>query len=71
MVLLIELISVILLLQATETLFRMAAWRGLVQPVPFGQVLIFSASIATLLYFYRGHQTKRDSMFGLLRSASL
>lgn len=52
---------------ATETLFRMAAWRGLVRPVPYGQVLIFSASIAALLYFYRGHQTKRDSMYSLLR----
>jgi len=54
--------------QATETLFRMAAWRGLVRPVPYGQVLIFSASITTLLYFYRGRKTKRDSLYGLLRS---
>ncbi|GFG31327.1 hypothetical protein Cfor_12887 [Coptotermes formosanus] len=52
---------------ATETLFRMAAWRGLVRPVPYGQVLIFSASIAALLYVYRGHQTKRDSVYSLLR----
>lgn len=52
---------------ATETLFRMAAWRGLVQPVPYGQVLIFAAAMTALLYFYRGRQTKRDSMFSLLR----
>lgn len=46
----------------------MAAWRGLVHPVPYGQVLIFAAAMTALLYFYRGRQTKRDSMFSLLRS---
>jgi hypothetical protein len=53
--------------QATETLFRMAAWRGLVQPIPYGQVLIFTASMTALIYFYKGHQTKRDAMYSLLR----
>jgi hypothetical protein len=62
------LICLFSLVQATETLFRMAAWRGLVQPVPYGQVLIFATGVTALLYFYRGRQNKRDSMFSLLRS---
>ncbi|XP_021928347.1 transmembrane protein 135-like isoform X2 [Zootermopsis nevadensis] len=52
---------------ATETLFHMAAWRGLVRPVPYGQVLIFSTFMTALIYFYKGHQTKRDAMYNLLR----
>ncbi|XP_069691994.1 transmembrane protein 135-like [Periplaneta americana] len=52
---------------ATETLFRMAAWRGLVRPIPHGQVLIFATSMTALLYFYKGRKAKRDSIYGLLR----
>ncbi|PSN30243.1 hypothetical protein C0J52_23750 [Blattella germanica] len=52
---------------ATETVFRMAAWRGLVRPIPYGQVLIFAISMTVISYFYRAPKGKQDSMFGLLR----
>lgn len=38
---------------ATETLFNMACSRGICRPIPYGQVMIFGVSIATLLYYYR------------------
>lgn len=38
---------------ATETLFNMACARGYCQPIPYGQVLIFGASISVLLYYFR------------------
>lgn len=38
---------------ATETLFNMACSRNMCRPIPYGQVMIFGVSIATLLYYYR------------------
>lgn len=38
---------------ATETLFNMACSRNICRPIPYGQVMIFGVSIATLLYYYR------------------
>lgn len=38
---------------ATETLFNMACSRGYCRPLPYGQVLIFGASISVLLYYFR------------------
>lgn len=45
---------------ATETLFNMACARGYCRPIPYGQVLIFGASISVLLYYFRSglHQRK-------------
>lgn len=45
---------------ATETLFNMACSRGYCRPIPYGQVLIFGASISVLLYYFRSglHQRK-------------
>ncbi|XP_066992281.1 transmembrane protein 135 isoform X1 [Anabrus simplex] len=52
---------------ASETLFRMAAWRGYVRPIQHGEVVIFMLSIAGLLYFYRCKQSSQDVIYGLLR----
>ncbi|KAG8239186.1 hypothetical protein J437_LFUL018378 [Ladona fulva] len=52
---------------ASETLFRMAVSRGLLRSFPKGEVLIFMASIATLLYSYRGVHNSRDPIYALLR----
>lgn len=38
---------------ATETLFNMACSRNICRPIPYGQVMIFGVSMATLLYYYR------------------
>ncbi|XP_013107337.2 transmembrane protein 135 [Stomoxys calcitrans] len=55
---------------ATESLWNMAVARGWAKSIPNGQVLIFGASISTLLYLYRLglHKTTcKDSLFGILR----
>ncbi|XP_049804819.1 transmembrane protein 135-like isoform X2 [Schistocerca nitens] len=52
---------------ASETLFRMAVWRGWVKPIPYGEVLIFMTSVSGLLYFYRSNHISHDSIYGLLR----
>nr|CAD7441978.1 unnamed protein product [Timema bartmani] len=52
---------------ASETLFRMASWRGLVRPLPYGEVIIFTTSIATLLFLYRSSHATSDSIYSLLR----
>lgn len=66
---------------ATETLFNMACSRGYCRPIPYGQALIFGASMAVLLYYFRcglhqgklpaikgttGHSNK-DSIYDILR----
>lgn len=52
---------------ATETLFNMGLWRGYFRSIPYGQVYIFAASIAVLLYFYRSKEVKSDSVYRILR----
>ena len=56
-------------LQATETLFRMAVWRGWVKPIKYGQIIIFTLSVSSLLYIFRSDSSAKDSMFSLLRYA--
>lgn len=54
---------------ATETIFRMAAVRGIVQPIKYGQVLIFAVSTSILLYLYHCglNRNNKDSIFEILR----
>lgn len=64
---------------ATETLFNMACARGYCRPIPYGQVLIFGASMSLLLYYFRYgmHQgigplnqptlNSKDSIYDILR----
>lgn len=66
---------------ATETLYNMACSRGYCRPIPYGQVVIFGASISVLLYYFRCglHQgiapsiqlntahTNKDSIYDILR----
>lgn len=56
---------------ATETGWNMLKSRGLVRSLPYGEILIFGMSTATLLYFYRLNRQKdyRDSMFDVFRFA--
>lgn len=66
---------------ATETLFNMACSRGYCRPIPYGQVLIFGASVSILLYYFRcglhqvpatNNQSKaisKDSIYDILRFA--
>lgn len=52
---------------ASETLYYMLVWRGLVKPVPFADVLIFTSSISYLLYLYRSQERSSDSIYSLIR----
>ncbi|XP_034937145.1 transmembrane protein 135-like [Chelonus insularis] len=52
---------------ATETLFRMGVWRGYFKEIPYANVGIFAASMATLLYFFRSKSSKQDSIFKIIK----
>ncbi|GLG95671.1 Uncharacterized protein GBIM_02600 [Gryllus bimaculatus] len=52
---------------ASETLFRMAVWRGLVRPIPHGEIAIFAMAVAGILYKMKSKEKNKDSVFGLLR----
>ncbi|BES92314.1 Transmembrane protein 135 [Nesidiocoris tenuis] len=52
---------------ASETLFRMAVSRKLIKPVQYGEVFVFSASSAFLLYIYRNHGLPKDPVYSLLK----
>lgn len=56
---------------ATETGWNILQSRGLVRSLPYGEILIFGLSTATLLYFYRLNRQKdyKDSMFDVFRFA--
>ncbi|XP_065086722.1 transmembrane protein 135-like [Ochlerotatus camptorhynchus] len=56
---------------ATETGWNILKSRGLVRSLPYGEILIFGMSTATLLYFYRLNRQKdyKDSMFDVFRFA--
>ncbi|XP_055608144.1 transmembrane protein 135-like [Uranotaenia lowii] len=56
---------------ATETGWNILKSRGLVRSLPFGEIMIFGLSTATLLYFYRLNRQKdyKDSMFDVFRFA--
>ncbi|XP_008215312.1 transmembrane protein 135 isoform X2 [Nasonia vitripennis] len=51
---------------ATETLFRMAVSRGYISGITHGEVYIFAAGLATLLYFFRS-KNNTDSIFRVFR----
>lgn len=52
---------------ASETLFKMLVSRNLIKPIRYGEVLVFSSSIAYLLYFFKGRGLPRDPIYSLLR----
>lgn len=56
---------------ATETGWNILKARGLVRSLPYGEIMIFGMSTATLLYFYRLNRQKdyKDSMFDVFRFA--
>ncbi|XP_062542098.1 transmembrane protein 135-like [Armigeres subalbatus] len=56
---------------ATETGWNILKSRGLVRSLPYGEILIFGLSTATLLYYYRLNRQKdyKDSMFDVFRFA--
>lgn len=54
---------------ATETLWRMAEWRGYVRSVKHGNVMVFGISVAVLSYYYRTHLhlINKDSLFNVFK----
>ncbi|XP_015110710.1 transmembrane protein 135 [Diachasma alloeum] len=52
---------------ATETLFKMGLWRGYYRSIPYGNVYIFAASMATLLYLYRNSDGNNDAIFRIIK----
>ncbi|KAF6214087.1 hypothetical protein GE061_011818 [Apolygus lucorum] len=52
---------------ASETLFKMAVSRKIITPIPYGDIFVFSASTAFLMYIYRQFGLPRDPAFSLLR----
>lgn len=45
----------------------MGVWRGYWKPIKFGNVYIFAASMAMLLYYYRCEEIKKDSIFRVIK----
>lgn len=60
-------LNVIFYLKASETLYNMLVSRGILKPIPYGDLFIFGSSITLLLYFFRGQHNKSDSIYSLLR----
>lgn len=52
---------------ASETVFRMAVARKIVTPVRYGEVFVFAASVAYLLFYYKGPGLPKDPVYSLLR----
>ncbi|XP_022202091.1 transmembrane protein 135 [Nilaparvata lugens] len=52
---------------ASETLFHMCVWRGWLKPIKYGEVFIFTVSVAFLSYCYRSKHNDKDSIYSLLR----
>lgn len=53
--------------KASETLYNMMVSRGIIKPIPYGDLFMFGSSITLLLYFFRGQHNKTDSIYSLLR----
>jgi len=53
--------------KASETFYNMMVNRGIIKPIPYGDLFIFGSSITLLLYFFRGQHNKTDSIYSLLR----
>jgi len=58
---------VIFSFKALETFYNMMVNRGIIKPIPYGDLFIFGSSITLLIYFFRGQHNKTDSIFSLLR----
>ncbi|XP_055950454.1 transmembrane protein 135-like [Argiope bruennichi] len=52
---------------ATETMFRMAAARGIVKPFPNGEILLFSTTMALYLYIVKRHGFTKDFVSAAFR----
>lgn len=59
--------KVIFYFKASETFYNMMVNRGIIKPIPYGDLFIFGSSITLLLYFFRGQHNKTDSVYSLLR----
>jgi len=60
-------LKVIFYFKASETFYNMMVNRGIIKPIPYGDLFIFGSSITLLLYFFRGQHNKTDSIYSLLR----
>lgn len=52
---------------ASETFYNMMVSRGIIKPIPYGDLFIFGSSITLLLFSFRGQHNKTDSIYSLLR----
>jgi len=59
--------KIIFYFKASETFYNMMVNRGIIKPIPYGDLFIFGSSITLLLYFFRGQHNKTDSIYSLLR----
>uniref|UniRef100_A0A3P9KMM6 Transmembrane protein 135 n=1 Tax=Oryzias latipes TaxID=8090 RepID=A0A3P9KMM6_ORYLA len=52
---------------ATETLFRMAAARGVVKPIKHGEVLLFCVTASLFMFFFRSNDGLKGFVFSALK----
>ncbi|KAF6717195.1 Transmembrane protein 135 [Oryzias melastigma] len=52
---------------ATETLFRMAATRGIVKPIKHGEVLLFCITASLFMFFFRSNDGLKGFVFSALK----
>jgi len=60
-------LTMIFYFKASETFYNMMVNRGIIKPIPYGDLFIFGSSITLLLYFFKGQHNKTDSIYSLLR----
>lgn len=53
--------------KAAETFYNMMVYRGIMKPIPYGDLFLFVSSITLLLYFFKGRHDKTDLIYSLLR----
>jgi len=60
-------LNILFYFKASETFYNMMVSRGIIKPIPYGDLFIFGSSITLLLYSFRGQHNKTDSIYSLLR----
>jgi len=55
------------LLQACETLYNMFVSRGLITPMPYGKIILFSLTLVGLLRWYYTTRDTKNLQYTMLR----
>jgi len=53
---------------ASETIYNMLLSRGMIKPIPYGQILIFSITMAALFRWYRTTKDTKNFQFKIIRA---